>query len=129
MENLYVPVPLAFAIGETYSPPAFLWNVVTPGCPPTCAPMNLTGFEATFTAKQSAQSQLPPDILATTENGMLVINGPAGSIQLVLPSWYTAEISPFEGYWDLWVFSPPYSTQQTRLYGGKIEVFLAVGSP
>ena len=129
MDNLYVPVDLVFAVGETFAPPAFLWNIVTPGCPPTCAPANLTGFEATFTAKQSALSTEPADILATTENGMLVIDGPLGSIQLILPSWYTAEIAPFEGFWDLWVFSPPYSTQQTRLYGGTIGVFLSVGSP
>lgn len=131
MNNICVPVNYRFAIGETFAPPAFLWEQESGCCPPVCSPVNLTGCTAVFTAKQSPNSQLPPDILATTENGMLQINGPAGSIQMILPANYTETLQPFIGEWDLWVFYPPspYSAAVIRLFGGKIEVFLAVGSP
>lgn len=131
MTRLWVPVDYKFAIGETFSPPAFLWQQEDNSCPPVCSPVNLTGCNASFTAKQSPNSALPPDILATTENGMLQINGLAGSIQLILPANYTQTLAPFCGEWDLWVFYPPspYSAAVYRLFGGKIEVFLAVGSP
>ena len=128
-KQVFVPEPIEFLVGETYAPPAFLWELNNGGCPPTYLPVNLTGFEAIFTAKQSVNSTEPPDILATTINGMITINGPAGSIQLILPSWYTSTILPFEGYWDLWVYSPPYSAVATPLFGGQIKVLLGVGSP
>ena len=129
MRQVFVPEPIEFLIGETYAPPAFLWQIKDNSCPPNITPMNLTGFQATFTAKQSVNSTLPPEVLATTENGMIVINGPLGSIQLILPAWYTATIIPFEGFWDLWVYSPPYSNNATPLFGGTIKVALGVGSP
>lgn len=130
MNKIHCPIPFKFAVGETFAPPPFLWEIEDDTqCPPVCTPVNLTGFTAAFTAKQSSESLLLPDILATTQNGMIQIDGILGSIQLILPSWYTAEIVPFCGFWDLWVFSPPYSTVATRLFGGEIEVFLAVGSP
>lgn len=129
MKPVFVPERIEFLVGETYAPPPFLWIIKTPGCPPTCAPVNLTGYQATFTAKQSVNSELPPDILATTENGMIEINGPLGSIQLILPSWYTAQMQPFEGFWDLWVYSPPYTSVATPLFGGVIKVALGIGSP
>lgn len=129
MNGIWVPESLEFLVGATFAPPPFLWEMVTNTCPPVCTPVNLTGFQAIFTAKQSVNSILPPDILATTENGMIVINGLAGSIQLILPTWYTVDIVPFEGIWDLWVFAPPYFLVATPLLAGNIKVKLGVGSP
>lgn len=126
MSGVCVPVALEFAIGETFAPPPFLWQVNNCG---VISPVNLTGFKAQFTAKCSPNSNLPPEIFATTDNGMLVINGPAGSIQLILPSSITSQLSPFEGNWDLWVFSEAYSSINTKLFGGSINVYLGVGSP
>lgn len=130
MNRIHVPVPIKFAVGETYAPPPFLWEVETSNCPPVYLPVNLTGFTGAFTAKQSVNSLLPPEILATTENGMLAINGLLGSVQLILPTWYTEDIVPFIGGWDLWLFSPAYpSTIATQLFGGEIEVYLGERSP
>jgi hypothetical protein len=128
MNNLFVPERFAFAIGETFSPPAFLWQQVSCGCPPVIAPVDLTGCNAVFTARQSPFSAVP-SILASTENGMISIAGIEGSIQLILPSWYTLGLLPFEGWWDLWIYYPYPTLAQYRLFGGGIDVYQAVGTP
>lgn len=117
-----VPIEFSFAIGETFAPPAFLWQVWDPT---DCCwdPVNLTGFSATFTARQTPFSADPPTINATAENGFLVINGAGGSIQLILPAWYTSDLLPVEVDWDLWVYSPLYTPAATRLFGGRLCIY------
>lgn len=126
MLGLTAPVDYSFAIGETFAPPPFLWQVCQSGC---WVPVNLTEFSAVFTARQTPFSDDPPTIQATTENGMLVVSGFQGSIQLVLPAALTSQLFPVELEWDLWVYSPTYVPDPVRLVGGKLIVYQGVTRP
>lgn len=120
-----ISVPIQFYGGESFMPPPVLWQIQdSSGC---WIPFDLTGYTATFTARQTVPSPDPPFIDATTENGMISIDGPAGAVQIILPSNYTSTlVVPFCGIWDLWVYSPSYPVVAYRLVGGIINVLEAV---
>lgn len=122
MNGLSVPIDFSFAIGETFAPPPFLWQVWNAT---SClwVPINMSNFTAAFTARQTPFSLDPPVIDATTENGFLAIDGPGGSTQLILPAWYTSELTPVEVEWDFWVYSPTYLPVVTRLFGGRLCIY------
>jgi len=112
-------IPLEFKIGETFAPLPFLWQDVNGN------PVNMTGYTASWVAKQDVGVPDPPYILAQTNppgNGYEVINALNGSIQLIIPSSYTVNLaSPFSGYWQQWVYSP--SGVATCLFGGTLQVW------
>lgn len=122
-----IEVPIQFYLGETFQPPPVLFQQEVNG---VWVSVNLTGYTATFTARNTINSVDPPYILATTQDGYIVINGTAGSIQLTLPSTYTQQLQvPFQGFWDLWVYSPAYTPVATRLVGGIINVLQPITRP
>jgi hypothetical protein len=123
MDNNII-IPIEFAIGETFTPPALLWQYNLSGI---WTPLDLTGFNSVFTARQTLNSIDPALILANVDNGMISVDGPNGSIQLVLPSSYTATLTPFEGVWDWWAYSPASPAVATLLCRGTIRVNQAVG--
>jgi hypothetical protein len=129
MENgVIVPIEFSFAIGETFAPPAFLWEIwnFTTCC---WEAVNMTGYSAMFIAAQTPFSLPPPVIEATTENGMLQINELSGSTQLILPASYTSNLSPMQVDCSLWVYSSAYMPVINRLFGVRLNIYQSVGSP
>jgi hypothetical protein len=117
MDNPY-SVPIDFYIGETFSPLPITW------IDSTCTPVNISGYSATLTARNTVNASNPAILLATTGNSQITVNGTLGQIQIVIGSGVTSTLSPFQGVWDLWVYSP--SGVATRLVGGCINVREAV---
>lgn len=109
-------IPISFYQGETFAPQPILYLDVNGN------PINLTGYSATFSARQTVNSNDPPIILATTGNGLITINGLNGSIQINLGSAFTS-ILPilYNGVWDLWIYGPALYPV-TRLVGGTISI-------
>lgn len=107
-----VAVPIKIWQGETYNPPPISFVDVNGN------PINLTGYTATMSAKQTINSTNFA-FQATTAN-YLTINGPLGTITINIPPTVTAPLAPFCGYWDIFIYSP--MGYATRLVGGKIEI-------
>jgi hypothetical protein len=63
-------------------------------------PVSLTGFVARMQIRRSVRA---PEVLvsATTENGRLTLNAPAGEVSLELPASVTAAITARTGVYDL----------------------------
>ena len=107
-------VPISFYAGETFVPPPISWIDVNGN------PVNISGFSATMMARVTTNSLNPPEILASTGNGLITVNGTMGTIQINISSTVTGTLSPFCGVWDLFVYSP--AGVATRLVGGNINI-------
>jgi len=106
-------VPITIYQGETFAPPAILWIDANR------TPVNISGFTAKLMARETVNGANPPVIDARTSNGLIVITGATGSIQIILGPTFTAALpAPFEGVWDLFVYSA--AGVATRLVGGTI---------
>lgn len=120
--NAPCQVPLSFYAGETFSPPAFTWVDINGN------PINLTGYTATLTVRQTVNSIDPPVVMATTQNAQIVLGGTSGTIQVVLNASYTTTLpNPFQGVYDIFVYSA--SGVATRLFGGPISINEPVTRP
>ena len=82
-------------------------------------PIDLTGCTARMQVRSEIES---PTVLLelTTENGGIVIDGPAGKLTLRISPTATAAITWESGVWDLEVVHP--SGDVTRLVQGSISV-------
>ena len=82
-------------------------------------PIDLTGCKARLQFRAELES---PDVLLelTTENGGIVIDGPAGKLALRISPTATAATSWESGVWDLEVVHP--NGDVTRLVQGSISV-------
>lgn len=112
-----IDVPIRIYQGETYNPPVISY-VDSNG-----NPINLTGYTAVMSAKQTINST---NFLfqATTANGQLVINPLLGTIAISIPSNVTAPLAPVSGWWDLFIYSA--TGLATRLVGGRITIAQSV---
>ena len=87
--------------------------------PDKTTPIDLTGC----TARMQVRSEIESTTVLlelTTENGCIVIDGPAGKLTLHLSPAATAAIAWESGVWDLEVVHP--SGDVTRLVQGSISV-------
>lgn len=87
--------------------------------PDKTTPIDLTGCTARMQARSEIES---PTVLLelTTENGGIVIDGPAGKLALHISPADTAAIAWESGVWDLEVVHP--NGDVTRLAQGSISV-------
>lgn len=87
--------------------------------PDKITPIDLSGCTARMQVRSEVES---PTVLLelTTENGGIVIDGPAGKLILHLPPAATTAISWESGVWDLEVVHP--NGDVTRLAQGSISV-------
>ena len=115
-------VPLTFYAGETFIPPAITW------LDQNSVPVNLVGYSASLTFRQTITTNDPPFLLATTGNGMIALGGALGTIQVNVSATVTATFAvPFCGVWDLFVYSS--TGVATRLVGGNVNIREAVTRP
>lgn len=84
--------------------------------------IDITGYAARMHVRKSAGA---PDILleCTTENGRLVIDGPAGQVSIVLAPEDTAGAAWRSGVYDLELVNGP---AVTRLVEGEVELVAEV---
>ena len=82
-------------------------------------PVDITDYVARMQVRQSVSS---PSVLleATTINGRLTINGPAGEVTLTLSAAITAAIAWTRGKYDLELEAPDSTV--TRLLEGAVQV-------
>lgn len=71
--------------------------------PEITTPYDLTGYTARMQVRRTVDN---PDLMAelTTENGLIIINGAAGTIELMMPANMTASLST-NGVYDLEIIS------------------------
>lgn len=110
-----ISIPIILYEGENYNPPPI--SVVDDCFPPI--PIPLIDYTAIMTVRQAAQNSNIV-LQATTENGYIVILETAGQILINIPAELIAPLAPFNGSWDLFIYSP--SGNSTRILGGIFNV-------
>lgn len=104
-------VSIKFYQGETFNPPPISFVDQNGNA------INLAGYTATMMARATVNNQ-NVEFNANTTNGYLSINATLGQITINIPASVTATMASFNGFYDLFIYSP--TGQATRLFGGPI---------
>lgn len=114
-----IEIPINIYQGESYNPPPI--SIVSECNPLT--PIPLVGYTATMTVRQSAYNSNIV-LQASTYTGEILIIPASGEIIISISADVLTPISPFQGYWDLFLYAPSGSVQ--RILGGPFNILESI---
>lgn len=110
-----IRLPIIIYQGESYSPPPI--SIVNGCIPPGI--ITLGGYTATMTIRQSPFNENIV-LQVSTYTGQIIILPTKGQIIINIAAEYLTPLSPFQGSWDLFLYSPSVNSQ--RLIGGPFTI-------